>query len=179
MTAFTTVYGLPYEGINELPGGTITGGPDGNTPILAVEVERVLRDQHLAPAVENNEFANESNISSTSYITGGTVCSVTFTAPSSGKVKAFIYGALRGPGTDHVIMSFEVREDSSGGALVHGPNDNDGMSRQDTDLERFSSFRLVSGLTPGAFYFAQTMHRVTGGSSADIIHRRLMVDPAS
>lgn len=40
---FEPIYGLPYEAANDLPGWSLTGGPDGEQPVLAERVASQLR----------------------------------------------------------------------------------------------------------------------------------------
>lgn len=40
---FEPIYGLPYEAPSDLPGWSLTGGPDGEQPILAERVAAQLR----------------------------------------------------------------------------------------------------------------------------------------
>lgn len=69
MVAYTPVHGLPYESPPELPGGTLTGGPDGQTPILAVEVERAIVNQFT---IEKSTYSPTLNASTNPDLgTGG------------------------------------------------------------------------------------------------------------
>lgn len=132
--------------------------------------------------VEDDEAANETNVSSTTFTAGATECSLTFTAPTSGQVLVTIHGALRADsGTDHIILSFEVREDGSAGTVVFAANDENAVSNNLSAslIVRGSTSKLVSGLTAGGTYYAQTMHRVTAGSTGDVLHRRIIVQPAT
>lgn len=43
MPPFEPVYGLPYEAASDLPGWSLTGGPDGDQPVLAERVASQLR----------------------------------------------------------------------------------------------------------------------------------------
>jgi hypothetical protein len=52
----TTNYGFEYESPNSLPGTTITGGPGGGSPILAVQVDTALA------SVETKVDVNTANI---------------------------------------------------------------------------------------------------------------------
>lgn len=52
----TTNYGFEYESPNSLPGTTITGGPGGGSPILAVQVDTALA------SVETKVNVNTANI---------------------------------------------------------------------------------------------------------------------
>lgn len=52
----TTNYAFEYESPNSLPGTTLTGGPGGGSPILAVQVDTALA------SVETKADINASNI---------------------------------------------------------------------------------------------------------------------
>lgn len=52
----TTNYAFEYESPNSLPGTTITGGPGGGSPILAVQVDTALA------SVETKADVNSANI---------------------------------------------------------------------------------------------------------------------
>lgn len=52
----TTNYNFEYESPSSLPGGTLTGGPGGGSPILAIQVDTALA------SVETKVDVNASNI---------------------------------------------------------------------------------------------------------------------
>lgn len=52
----TTNYGFEYESPNSLPGTTLTGGPGGGSPILAIQVDTALG------SVETKVNVNTANV---------------------------------------------------------------------------------------------------------------------
>lgn len=132
------------------------------------------------PAVEAEESTSQNNITSTAFIPGTPECSTTFLAPTSGRVTVTVYGVLRGgSGGEEVILTFEVYrgDDETGTAIVSGASTNGARSAVAQNLA-FSASKLVPGLLPQT-HFVRTVHRVTGGSTADVIHRRVIVSPES
>ena len=53
-----------------------------------------------------------SSLSSTTYATGATVCSATFTASSSGRAFVHLYGRLGSDGTNRTYLSFAINDNS-------------------------------------------------------------------
>lgn len=141
------------------------------TTILAQDTPRTM--------VVDQE-TDELNITSTAFIPGTAECSTTFTAPTTGRVLVHVYLATTGDGTDQCTLSFEIYEGSStAGTLVRSAIDNNGVrAPNEIDVQRGGISAIVSQLTPGATHFIRTMHKVTGGTTIDIFHRRLIVEPA-
>lgn len=136
--------------------------------------------QDTPETVDADVSDNELNISSTSYIAGAVECSTTFTAPTTGRVIVHVYGQVSGDGTHTIMVSFEVYEGSdSTGTLKQSASDNQAVRTADTIRHGGDIHKMVSGLTPGVTHFARTMHRVTGGTTMDVFHRRITIEPAS
>lgn len=121
------------------------------------------------------------NISSTSYITGSPVVSTTFIAPTSGMVLLSVgLSARDNGGVNRIHLAPEVRVGSAGGSLVLSPdvtNRGVGIPGEAAQFVYRSRTTLLTGLTGGTTYYVQTMHKVTGGSTADLQVRDVTVCP--
>lgn len=127
-----------------------------------------------------HEEANETGISSTTFIPGGTECSGTFIAATTGRAKVDFSARLSGDDTNAVRMSFEVYEGSDAtGTLVESAGNATAVDRVDSTVATRSNFFTLIGLTPGVTHFIRTMHLVDGGTSGTIVRRQLEVTPAS
>ncbi|TDC58586.1 hypothetical protein E1281_01150 [Actinomadura sp. KC345] len=125
------------------------------------------------------------NLSGTSFGNGTVVVSVTFVAPSSGRVLIYLGGSARSSvsvGGDYVIMGLDLRVGSSGGAVVESPAAQGLYTcRWPTAAVNFTTRQRVapkSGLTPGQVYYAGHQFCVgEGEGTADITSRHLIVRP--
>lgn len=133
------------------------------------------------PSVQVDRADDELNVSSTAYIPGDTVASLLFTAPRSGRALFHLYLAGNSTGTDQLLLSFEVyRGNDATGVLVLAADDNRAIRLANVaSIQRTGISYMASGLTPLATHFARTMHRVTGGSTVDVFHRRLIAVPTA
>jgi hypothetical protein len=133
-------------------------------------------------AVENDDTTNFLDITSTSYTAGSPECSVLFEAPRSGRVAVCIAAGLQNQDAgDRVFLSWECYlGTSASGTLVQSAVDTHGVSTSGgpSSLEgTWANMVMLQGLTPGATYFARTMHRVDGGTTNDVHQRRIIVFP--
>lgn len=126
---------------------------------------------------------DQLNVSSTAYISGSPIVSVFFVAPTSGRVLLTVGAAMRDDtGTNRVHISPVVREDDAAGAAVVSADVTRrgvGSTGSAAGHEYRSRTTLVEGLEPGRTYYAHTAHKVSGGATADIGHRDIMVVPTS
>lgn len=67
----TTNYDFEYESPNSLPGTTLTGGPGGGSPILAIQVDTALA------SVETKVNVNTSNIAANTASIGSNTTAIT------------------------------------------------------------------------------------------------------
>lgn len=133
--------------------------------------------QDTPPPAEADNGTNLENLTNTSYEPGTSELGVTFSAPTSERVMIHCYGAFNSDGTNLIFISVEVYEGTdSTGTLITSASDNNAIAN-DTGRTRQSSQFQQSGLTPGVTYFARTVHRVQGGTTSDIFHRRITVNP--
>lgn len=140
------------------------------TTILAQDTPETLRV---------HEEANETGISSTTFTPGGTECSGTFIASTTGRAKVDFSARLSGDGTNATRMSFEVYEGSdSSGTLVASASLAAAVDRVGSTVATRSNFFTLTGLTPGVTHFIRTMHLVDGGTTGTIVRRQLEVTPA-
>ena len=135
------------------------------------------------PSVEADDGTTISNITSTAYITGSPVVSVTFTAPNSGRVGVCIGGGMvEQSAGSRVWISYELYlGTSSAGTLIHAGVDVRGVnSNGDTTAsgdQTHGNMSMEENLTPGSTYYAQVVYKVSGGTLNDITRRRIIVIP--
>jgi len=139
-----------------------------------------LLEQSAPESVVGTDGTDASSLSSTTYATGATVCSATFTASSSGRAFVHLYGRLGSDGTNRTYLSFAINEDDIGGVEVLGASDNRALTVQiNSPFIGLGMTKLVTGLTVGQTYFAYVVYRVSGGSSGAYVHREIAVGPAT
>lgn len=135
------------------------------------------------PTVQDMDDTIIANITTTAFINGSPEVSVTFTAPTSGRVLIINGGGLRNnSGADQVFIDNEVRETNGSGSVIKAPSvTGEGtVSCADESLgfEYKSRAYVQEGLTPGSVYFARVQYRVAAGTStADITARTIIVQP--
>lgn len=134
-------------------------------------------------SVQVQENTDQLNVTSTTSIAGSPECSTTFIAPMSGRVGVVVSAEMRNDDTagNRLFVQFEIRLGSSAGAVHTAVSVTRGVSTTgDLTASQFMVFgnmSMVEDLTPGSTYFIRTMHRVDGGTTNDIGHRRLVVIP--
>lgn len=134
-------------------------------------------------SVQSDDGTTISNITSTSYITGSPVVSVTFTAPKTGRVGVCIGGGLvEQAAGNRTWISYELYLGSSAsGTLIHAGIDVRGVNTSGDATasgdQTLGNMSMEENLTPGATYYAQVVYKVTGGSTNDITRRRIIVIP--
>lgn len=133
------------------------------------------------PAMWASDATANSNISSTTFIAGTPTVSVTFTAPTSGAVllSVGVAGSDNG-GTNRIHLAPEVRVGTVAGSVALAADVTSrgvGLPGESAANVHRSRTTLLTGLTPGTVYFARTMHKVSGGATADIAVREIVVTP--
>lgn len=133
-------------------------------------------------SVTATDSTSLTSISSTSYSAGSPVVSVTFVAPTSGRVLLTVgLGARNSGSSDRVHLAPEVRVGSSGGSVFLAADvamRGVGSSAGGSAYHYRARTTLLDGLTPGQTYYARTMHKVSSGNG-DINARDITVVPAS
>lgn len=133
------------------------------------------------PAVWASDATSNANISSTSFIAGTPSVETTFVAPTSGAVLLSVgLGASDNGGTNRVHIAPEVRLGSVAGAVVLAADVTTrgaGVPGEANNNAHRSRTTLLTGLTPGATYYGRTMHKVSGGATADIGVREIVITP--
>jgi hypothetical protein len=139
-------------------------------------------------SVEDTEIADEVAFTSTSYTAGANSCGQTFTAPTSGVVVIFWGGRIETNSINvRVHLSVQVRTGAviGSGTIVSDNSDESsletgqppsGGTGPETRIQA-SRHRRVSGLTAGAVYNVQTMHKVSVAGNGTIYLRDLCVFP--
>lgn len=107
----------------------------------------------------------------------------TFVAPRSGKVKIDMFARWDiAAAADRMEAGVEVREDNSSGTIVSSP----AVAREGIDMESSTTgstfhdnedgWAYVSGLTPGATYWAQIQFD-TAGQAFEIEDQSILITP--
>lgn len=132
-------------------------------------------------AQTDSDATTLSNISTTAAA-GSPEVSVTFTAPTSGKVQVSL--SLRGQddgAANATYLDLEVYETDVNGTqiITTGSVDRRLELRGNTSStpQNASKTFILTGLTAGQVYFARTMHYASAGSTADVLNRRIDVVP--
>lgn len=139
------------------------------------------------PTVFVQDTTANTNISDTTYVTGTPEVGVTFTAPTTGRVKLSVGASMENnaANADRVAVTVQVFETDSSGLEVLAPTVFRGVC---TDgIAAVSSFctyghtTMLDGLTPGQQYYARCMQIKFGAaaSTVDIAMRDLLVEPAT
>jgi hypothetical protein len=155
------------------------------TPLGSSFAGRPVRALDYPPAKWAQNATAINDASNSSYITGSPEVSVTFVAPTSGRVLIVVGGGLgNAAGGDRIFLSPEVRETSAAGALVLSPSVTSRGFGSDSAASAFaygSRESVLEGLTPGQVYYAVVKYAVAtgdaGASSQDIALREIVVVP--
>lgn len=142
------------------------------------------------PAVSGYENTAQLNVSNTTFAAGSPDLSVTFTAPTSGRVLVIVGGGLRdNGGTNRIFLAPEIREDDSSGAIVQSPdisvnswsnapvNTSNYQYGSRAIIAPFNTTSFDTALEPGRTYFARVTQAVDGGTTADIFNREITIVP--
>lgn len=137
-------------------------------------------------AVYTLDTTLQNDVTPDTYVTGTPVVDVTFTAPTSGRVKLTVGGASRSvSGGARALIVPEVYEGTSaaGTLILEAIGDIDLIHgfvnpHSATDFLLGSRVSFLSGLTPGATHYARIMYKVSPTAAvADIGARDLGVVP--
>ena len=108
-------------------------------------------------------------------------CGVSFTAPSSGKVKISVAARFQSStATSGCLISPETRTGSTvgGGSVIEGASDINGASHYGDTFARCGASHLLTGLTPGSSYNTRILHRAST-NTATFALRELIVEPVT
>lgn len=127
-----------------------------------------------------DEDGTDVNSTSTTFEAGSPVVSVTFNGPPSGKVIVTVYAQLECVSPSSAYCGFEIRETNASGTIVVAASQDVAAAKQEADFAASSRRKLITGLTPGQLYYAQTMHRTSNGANAaTLFHRAILVEPVA
>jgi hypothetical protein len=151
-----------------------------------------IRGRDWPPAVAALDTTDQTNLTSAAYVPGDPEVGVRFVAPSSGRVIITISGGARdNTGDNRVFLSPEIFRGADARGLsilspsvtVHGW----GQTGQAATVGYGSRESLYpfpgegeTELIPGETYYARVMMAAeqTGGSTADVFSRGIIVEPA-
>lgn len=133
----------------------------------------------------DTDLLNQSN---TTPGAGSPVVGTAFTAPPSGAVEIIVSGFIASEtDTQAIVLGWEMRDGSTvgSGTITDGLDIDDDRSIIAGKVVNASAPNYMSGsnhfvvdtLVAGASHNVRCMHYVTGGSTHDIFHRRLVVRP--
>lgn len=102
----------------------------------------------------------------TATLTGGAACSCVFVAPTSGKVTLHYDSLAQNSGPNFSYASPQVRAGSTvgSGTVFLAAADENALTHNGTAALRYGGSLQVEGLTAGATYNVQLLHRVTAGT---------------
>lgn len=147
-----------------------------------------IKGLDFPPTVFAQDTTLNTDISNTAdYATGTPEVGVTFTAPTTGRVKISVGASMRNnaANTDRAAVSVQVFEDDAAGLEVLAPTVFRGVSSDGiASAGNFSTYghtSLLDGLTPGQEYYARCMQIKfgTAGTTPDITMRDILVEPAT
>lgn len=128
----------------------------------------------------DRQDASDTTVS-TSYTTADmTVCGTAFEAPPSGRVYIHLSSFIDNSGANTTFVSFEVRAGDTVGAgtVFQAASDNTSISWLNVNEAHFGRSFLVTGLTAGADYNVQLLHKVSAGTGT-LQYRYVVVEPTS
>lgn len=136
--------------------------------------------------VSSFDNTSNNNQTSTSFTVGTPTVDLTFVAGTTGRALISIALSSRdNSSTNRVISTFELYQGTSTSGTSVISSSGSTLEYECTSAGQASGFQyitrttLVTGLTPGATYYARQLFKVTGGSTADVAMRELTVRPAS
>lgn len=132
------------------------------------------------PTVKAISAGTLGSISSTTYTNGSPEIGTTFVAPSSGRVRIITGLVGNGPTSQRLFLSPQVfLGTSASGTEVMSPSVDHavGTITEQTASTSYERCTFLDGLTPGATYYARTMHRVTSGTGATASFRGIIIVP--
>ncbi|UBU11595.1 hypothetical protein [Nonomuraea gerenzanensis] len=135
-----------------------------------------------------SQYATDDTLQSNINTSGGYVeptnqCRVTFTAPTSGRVKIVVGGGFRDETNNNQgFLGVEIRETNVSGAVVAAAS---AYVRgiismpEASDYYYHSRITIMQGLRPGQVYFARIMMKTetAGSASVDLRQKNLAIIP--
>jgi hypothetical protein len=130
-------------------------------------------------------YAQETStftVTDVTFTTGGhPIVSLTFTANTFGKILLTVGGCGRGESAGtrvEVAAQIFLGSDATGTEVLAATALGRGVIfPEDTEFSCMSRTTRLTGLTPGATYFARIQHRKLGGTTGDLTTRELCVAP--
>lgn len=187
MADVTPVYGFRFLELGDPP--DLAAG----TKNLATDVENKLVSVDSAISAINGlsvaigaEATTQAAYSGTAFSAGTQQCTAAFTAPSSGVViahwKSYFQSAIN---DKMVFVGCEIRTGSTpGGGVVQVPaNSTDAIALGGSVVTsvplrlKGSTYKLITGLTPGNAYHARVMYQTETGGNITVFTREVMVVP--
>lgn len=137
-----------------------------------------IRELFPIYAADQDAAATTTSGSWTPTLTGGSGCSTTFVAPSSGVVEIYIAAEFVNSASSICRLGYELREGNviGSGTVVQAADAARDVGHTGTSPSVQGALHKVSGLTPGATYNVQQMF-IVGGGTGTYTYRRLSVHP--
>lgn len=130
--------------------------------------------------------SNITNITATTWTIGTPEVSVRFMAPTSGRTAVHLgaYTRNNAANLERLYVGFRILEgdpadaDTFQSVSAKYGRSNYAVSDANGGAVAGGQMSVVSGLTPGVFYYAQTQYRTTLGlGTADLLYRSVMTFP--
>ncbi len=147
--------------------------------LLAGSIVRALD----TPPTQSDVQGTTVTTTSTTFTTSGASCAVTFTAPTTGRVKITVSARMISTGASAgALIGAETREGSTvgSGTVVESASAANGPSNYGTTFARSGTSHVLGGLTPGSVYNSRTLMSSSSGSeTASFANREIIVEPCT
>jgi hypothetical protein len=187
MADTTPVYGFPFLELGDPPdlaAGTEDLATAIETKIIAMDAA-VAAINGLSVAV-GSEGTTQAAYSGTAFSAGTQQCTAAFVAPSSGVVIAHWKSYFQSAINDKMsFVGCEIRTGApaGGGSVVVAANSTDAIAIGGSVVTgvplrmKGSTYKLITGLTPGTTYHARVMYQTETGGNITVFTREVMVVP--
>ncbi|WP_157520877.1 hypothetical protein [Herbidospora daliensis] len=143
-----------------------------------------VKPADFPPARSVFDNTANNNITSTTYVAGSPEVGVTFVAPTSGRVLLTVGFAAKDSASNRVHLAPQIFLGTSNAGTQFLAPDVVGrgvgsVGNTSNVNQHRSRTSLITGLTAGSTYYVRTMHKVSGGSTADLEVRDIVVEPVS
>jgi hypothetical protein len=147
------------------------------TTILALDTPptQTARDATTVTGLTNTDYETDPGVADT--------VSVTFLAPTTGRVHLTVWGGLRvSSGSTRAQAGYIVRETDETGTIVSETGTSNpliGTNTGSTSYVYGEGSTIIPSLTPGAVYWAAVSTRVSVAGAYDFSDRRITIAPAT
>lgn len=142
----------------------------------------IVRALDTPPTQQDTQSATVTT-TSTTFTTSGTSCAVTFTAPTTGRVRIHVSSRMvNSSATSGTLASVETREGATvgSGTVIESASDSIGVAHYGSTFAASGKSHTLIGLTPGSVYNSRILMRSSNGAdTASFANRYIEVTPAT